>query len=65
MVLLHEFLECFFNSTYDPAISGDHGQDVGVGVEYILLLKSDTPSTYERSAMKGKLLGIIIIIIKN
>ena len=55
-VLLHKFLECLFNDTQDPTISGDHGQGVGISVEYIPLLEGNTPGTCEGLAIKGKLL---------
>jgi len=38
------------------AISGDHGQGVGVGVEYTPLLECDAPSTGKRAAMKKKII---------
>ena len=66
LVLLYEFLECLFNGTQNPAISGDHGWGVGVSVEYTLLLEGNAPSTCKRSAMKEKIIRkIIISIIKN
>ena len=66
-VLLHKLPEYLFNSTQDPAISGDHGQSVSVGVGYTLLLESNVSGTYEGLAMKKKIIKkiIIISIIKN
>jgi len=55
-VLLHKLPECLFNGTQDPAISRDHGQGVGVGVGYTLLLESDASSIYKRSAMKKEII---------
>ena len=52
MVLLHEFPECLFNGTENPAISGDHGRGVG----YTPLLECDAPGTGKGTAMKKKLL---------
>jgi len=56
LVLLHKLPECFFNSTQDPAISGDHGQGIGVDVGYTLLLESNAPSTCEGLAMKKEII---------
>jgi len=55
-VLFHKLLECLFNGTQDPAISGDHGQGVVV-VGYTPLLESNTPSTCEGSAMKKEIIN--------
>ena len=38
----------------NPAISGDHGQGIGVSMGYIPLLEGDASGTCERSAMKKK-----------
>jgi len=51
-VLLYKLPECFFNSTQDPTISGDHGWGDGGGVGYTLLLESDVPGTYKGPTMK-------------
>jgi len=37
-------------------MSGDHGQDVSVGMGYTLLFEGDVSSTYERSAIKEKII---------
>ena len=55
-VLLHEFPECLFNGTENPAISGDHGQSHGGGVGYTPLLECDAPSTGKGMAMKKKII---------
>jgi len=55
-VLLHKLLECLFNGTQDPAISGDYNQGDGGGVGYILLLECDAPSTGKGAAMKKKII---------
>jgi len=55
-VLLHKLPECLFNGTQDPAISGDYGWGVGVGVGYTPLLESDIPGTCKRSAMKKEII---------
>ena len=52
LVLLYEFLECFFNDTQNPTIGRDYGQSIGVGMENILLLDSDTSGVCKRPAMK-------------
>jgi len=44
-------------------MSGDHGQDISVGMEYTLLLEGNASSTCEKLAMKKKLLEKVIIII--
>jgi len=54
LVLLHEFLKCLFNDIQNSAISRNYSWSVGVGVEYILLLKGNIPGIYEGSAMKEK-----------
>ena len=41
----------------------DCSQKVGTDVEFVLLLESNAPNTYKRSAMKKKLLEKVIIII--
>ena len=41
----------------------DCSQKVGTDVEFVLLLESNTPNTYKKSAMKKKLLEKVIIII--
>ena len=55
-VLLHEFLECFFNGTQNPAISGDHGQGGGIGVGYIPLLECNAPGTGKGVTMKRRII---------
>ena len=49
-ILLHKFSECFFNSTYNFAISGDHGQSVGIVMEYIPLLDNNIYGLCQRLA---------------
>jgi len=55
-VLLHKLPECLFNDTQDLTISKDHSWDIGVDVEYTLLLESDAPSICEELAMKKKII---------
>jgi len=45
------------------AISGDHGQGVGIGVGYTLLLECDAPGTGKRAIMKRKIIKKIMISI--
>ena len=55
-VLLHEFSECFFDGTWNPTISGDHGWGVGSGVGYILLLECDASGIGKEVTMKRKII---------
>jgi len=56
LVLLHKLLECLFNGTQNPAISGDYSQGVGVGVGYTPLLECNAPGTGKGAAMKEKII---------
>jgi len=56
LVLLHKLSECLFDGTWNPAISGDHGQGVSIGVEYTLLLEYDASGTSKEAAMKKKII---------
>ena len=55
-VLLHEFLEYLFNGTQNPAISGNYGRGIGIGVGYTPLLECDVPGTGKGAAMKKKII---------
>jgi len=55
-VLLHKLPEYLFNSTQDPAISGDHGWGDSRGMGYTLLLEYDAPSTGKGAAIKKKII---------
>jgi len=55
-VLLHKLPKYLFNGTQDPAISGDHGRGVVVGVGYTPLLESNVSSTCEGLAIKKKII---------
>jgi len=62
-LVLHKFPECLFNSIQNPAISENHGWDVGISVGYTPLLECDAPSIGKEVAMKKKIIKKIIISI--